>query len=264
MNRDIVVRLPARRRQEVEAFIRSLPGILAGTVADQSDVAKGFRLRLAFMFFSLVKEAFIVKSRGGTDECGITWPPLSAAYLAYVRPMGRGGVGSRMPPRAGGLAPGGDDGFMTAKQLQQWRAIYARISATLILAGTDPAEARGTAAMVAWSHAKKHGVRTKLQVFGSRTDVEILRDRGILFNSLSPGYLVEGDVGAEYQPPADQLVDDADGNLTVGTNVVYAGKHHNGRRPFWPRDGNLPDEWWEDLIEVAMTGLLKIWMLFRD
>ncbi len=257
----------AERREEIETLIRSLPQILAGKVPDQFGIARGFRLRCAFMFFSLVKEAFIVKSRGGTDECGIKWPELSPEYLAYTRPMGVNGQGSRSPPRAGGFAPGkpGNDGFMTALELAAWKKDFRRAMAYLSLQ-LPPAEAKARAASIAWARSKRRGVKTKLEVFGHR-DVEILRDRGILFNSLSPGILDENKSDAAYTPASpDQVCDFATpGFLFVGTSVEYAAYHQvdPGKRPLWPKDGNLPQVWQDEILEIAISGLIRIGELFK-
>lgn len=252
----------AARRDDVATIVRMLPAILSGRVADEHGIASGFKMRLAFAFFSVVKEEFIVKSRGGTDAAGISWPKLSQAYLAY----GRGPKSTRT---AGGLAPGGNDGFMTAAQLKQWRRdysswlgdfnqSYARLSLQV-----DQRLAKSRAAAYAWAKAKEAGVKTKLDVFGNR-EVEILRDRGIMFNSLSPGVLSQDGVAASYSASPGQIVDaDGAGVLIVGSNVEYTKYHQGtsdkpGRRPIWPVDGELPAEWWEDMLDAAVTGLLEI------
>lgn len=242
-------------REEVRDLLLALPAILSGRVDDVGGIAHGFKMRLAAQFFSVVKEEFIVKSRGGTDAAGISWPPLSERYLAY----GRGPASTR---RAGRNAPGGRDGFMTASQLRQWNGIFAGVYAHLATQVSE-SEAQGRAAAIAWQRMKARGVKTKLEVFGSR-DVEILRDRGILFNAISPGQLGDAGVDANYTPPSDQFVDAGSaGILIVGVNVEYAKYHQGdasnpGRRPMWPVDGVLPEVWWDDILDAAVQGLLRI------
>lgn len=251
------------KRPEIEKLIRDLPGILSGKVEDQFGICRGFKVRVAFAFFSIIKEQFIIKSRGGTDEAGIKWPRLSREYLAYQRPMGQNGQGSRKPPHAGKLAPGGKDGFMTAAQLKRWRAVYSSTLARLALQVEDLGEAKGRAAAIAWVDAKARGVKTKLDVFGSR-EVEILRDRGILFNSLSPGIINERKTDADYQPATpEQIFRDLPGALLIGTNVEYATYHQEGARPIWPKDGNLPQAWISEIFEVGVSGLVRIGELFK-
>lgn len=253
------------RRDEIERFIRSLPAVLAGKAPDIHGVAHGFAMRVAFAFFSIIRENFIIKSRGGTDEAGITWPRLSERYLAYTRPMGRNGSGSRQPPHAGGLAPGEHDGFMTRQQLASWRKVYGGVLSRLSLK-IPLGEAKARAASIAWAASKRAGVRTKLEVFGHR-DVETLRDRGILFNSLSPGVLTVADVDATYLPATpEQIARLLPDGILCGTNVEYAAKHHLGigvpARPFWPVDGNLPEAWIVEIAEVGASGLDQIGRLF--
>ena len=256
------------RRAEIEEFIRSLPEMLAGKVPDVYGIVRGFKLRVAFAFFSIIKEQFIIKSRGGTDEAGIKWPPLSPEYLAYTRPMASSpGRGSRRPPQAGGRAPGnpGNDGFMTEGQLAQWRAIFRGKLAALSLQ-MSIGDAKAQAAQIAWATMKKRGVRTKLEVFGNR-EVEILRDRGILFNSLSPGVLTVVGPDATYSQPTGeggemQVVEQLGDGLLCGTNVEYAARHHFGRRPFWPVDGNLPEAWLVECAEVGSSGIEQVLRLF--
>lgn len=246
--------IEASRKAEVFAALKRIPGILAGTESDPAGIRDAMRTRITFAFFSLVKEAFIVKARGGTDEAGIKWPTLSEKYLAYQRPMN-----GRQPPKAGKLAPGGNDGFMTKKQLAKWRKDFSGAVKWLALQ-LPLKEAKGRAAAIAWSKAKESGVKTKLAVFGQR-DVEILRDRGILFNSLSPGQ-VSGDA---YEPADDQIFENTQDKLIVGTNVEYAFYHQvsPGLRPFWPQDGNLPQSWTEEIVEVAVSGIEVIGELIK-
>jgi hypothetical protein len=253
---------------QLREAVARLPGLFAGEGGDDRGISRGFKLRLAFMWLSLVKEAFIVKARGGTDACGISWPGLSPAYLAY----GRGPKSTRT---AGKHAPGGNDGFMSAKQLKTWQANYARNLRWLAAREKMP-EAKSHAAAIAWSLAKKAGVRTKLAVFGSRI-VDILRDRGILFNSLQPGIFAANGADATYQVPEGQIVEDRPGVLAVGTNVAYAVYHQGGtrkdrsekgrgaiRRQIWPEAHQIPQEWWDDLLESALQGAGAIGRLIAE
>ena len=249
---------------EAKAALALLPRILAGNEPDRHGIARGFRLRLAAAFLSKVKQAFLVKSAGGTDEAGISWPPLSAAYLAYGRRFGRGeqaalkksaglGAGNR-------YAPGGNKGLLTKAQLTRWKQVYGHTFRTLS-ASVPIGEAKRKAAAIAWARIKKEGARTKLDVFGSRR-VEILRDTGILFNSLSPGTLSAGGADASYSAPPGQVVRMGANDLVVGTNVPYATYHHNAKnprahRPLWPEPDQVPQAWHEDFAETAARGLTQ-------
>lgn len=247
-------------RPELRRMIAMLPYILSGRIEDRHGFAHGFRMRLAVAFFSKVKQAYIVKARGGTDEAGYSWPKLSAAYLAYQRPIG--GSGGKSPPKAGGKSPGGKDGFMSADQLNQWRRIFAAMYGKLKATEGD-AEAKAHASAIAWSKMKKAGVKTKLEAFGAR-EVEILRDTGRGFNSLSPGVLSEIGASATYSPEDGQVVEEHRGELIVGTNVKYMGAHHspkNNKRPtrrLWPEADRIPDRWWSDFRKQASGGFAAI------
>lgn len=244
------------RREEIRRFAAMLPALLAGRLDDQNGIAHGFAMRLAFAFLEKVKLAFIVKSRGGIDEAGISWPKLTKAYLAYGRRFGRGeqaaikkaaGLG-----KANRFAPGGDKGLLTAAQLKRWRQVYAQNLAWLS-AREGEGEAKGHAAAIAWATLKREGAKTKLDVYGNR-EVEILRDTGVLFNSLSPGELVTSGPDAHLPGKENQIITINPGELIVGTSVAYAAANHK-RRPLWPEPGQIPGSWLRQFTETAAKGV---------
>ncbi len=256
-------------RADIRSLAALLPEIMSGRAPDRLGIRHGFSMRLAVAFLSKIKQAFIVKSRGGTDEAGIKWPPLTKAYVAYQRRFGKGEKSALKKAarlgRANSRAPGGKDGLLTAAQERLWWQIYRRNLAWL--AAREPlAEAKGHAAAIAWNELKKQGAKTKLEVFGNR-QVEILRDTGILFNSLSPGELRESGPDATYSPPGgegggEQIVRDGPGHLIVGTNVAYAAAHHHAKTPnrlrrLWPDGGSIPAAWMDDFAKKAAGGLRK-------
>jgi len=259
---------------EIRALVARIPAILAGDEPDRAGMRLGLQLRVGYAFLSFVKAAFVVKARGGTDEGGESWAPLSPAYLAY----GRGPKSTRT---AGGLSPGGKDGFMSPADLKRWRSVFRQMLAIQALAyGPDAARDfqltadevykrdAPQAAATAWIDAKERGVKTKLAVFGSRPH-EILRDRGILLNSLSPGIVVtERDAAASGLPPSytrpggeggeQQVMRAEPGALIVGTSVAYAAAHHYAkppriRRRLWPE--TLPASWAASIARTAARGL---------
>lgn len=242
-------------------MIALLPIMFAGRAPDVLGVVQGFKARLAVAFWSKIKLAFIEKSRGGTDETGVKWAPLTKAYLAYQR---RFGPGEKAALKAGAglgkgnhLAPGGKDGLLNAAQLKEWQQVYARNVAWLSKRHPE-GDAKGIAAGVAWNVIKAHGAKTKLDVFGSR-EVEILRDTGILFNSISPG----AESGGRYSPPADQIFEDRPGELIAGTSVKYAAAHNYGNpkkglpaRQILPPADKVPESWLDDFAEQARDGFI--------
>lgn len=250
------------RKPELEQLIRSLPAILSGRVRDRYGVARGFRARVGWAFFSLVAEAFDEKSRGRVDSAGESWEPLSPEYLAYQRP-----ITGRKPPKGPGKAPGGKNGFLTKDQLRLWRRIYADRYAWFIMREPDD-EAQSHAAAVAWIIVKAQGAKTKLAEFGSRkagVDYSILRDRGTMRQTIQPGEVTDPEgVASEYDPPRGQEFEDHGTRLVVGSNDPKAKWHHNGKgrreRRFWPR--RLPAEWWRQIMDAAAGGLGRIGELF--
>lgn len=258
-------------RDEIRTLVATIPGVLAGRLPDPLGMREGLQLRVGMAFLAEVKADFVRKARGGSGADGDKWAPLTHEYLAY----GRGPESTR---RAGRLAPGGKDGFMTKAQLKRWRQIFAQRFRALaaqrgpeyaagVLATEAELDARdkSAAAAMAWADAKRNGVKTKLEVFGNRPH-EILRDRGILLNSLSPGVVTDAaDGSASYQPPGGegseaQVMRAVPGELIVGTSVAYAAAHHNAkpprkRRRLWP--DRLPDAWARRIARVAASGLSR-------
>lgn len=231
---------------------------MSGRARDTHGIASGFRARMAWTFFSLVMPAFQVKGRGGTDEAGDSWPELSAAYLAYQRP-----ITGRQRPKAGKLAPGGKDGLLTKAQLASWRHIYAR-QLLRLSSSHQPTDAKSIAAAIAWSVIKKQGAKTKLADprFGGRQvgSYQILVDEGTLRRSIQPGELV-GTGEVTYQKPDNgQIVEGRPGQVVVGSSVPYAKAHHEGvgvpQRRLWPEQ--FPASWWRQIMDQAAAGISQV------
>lgn len=243
------------RKPELEAFVRRLPAILSGRVPDEHGVAAGFRARIGWAIFSLIAPNFNELGRGKAGADGTKWKPLSPEYLAYVRPIiGRG------RPLAGGKAPGGKDGLLTAAELQLWRRTFADAFQFYMMRESDESAKRHAAA-VAWITVKNAGGKTKLADprFGGRqagVDYQMLVDTGHLRRSLQPGHLIEtGKPDADYRPPEDQQFDSEPGQIVGGTLVKYAGPNHKRRR-FWPE--RFPSDWWQQIMGVARSGLVRL------
>lgn len=155
-------------------------------------LVQGFQMRIATEALSFIREAFIVKSRGGTDEAGQSWRPLSLKYLIYGRrhPGRNFPHTSSTPPTRGRLAVAqwGEGRarrpMLTQKLDAKWRAIFG----ALVRKGLNAA----IAARIAWASVKALGGRTVWAAYSPPPAVEINRDTGVLFNSLSPG--IEGNV----------------------------------------------------------------------
>lgn len=244
-----------------------LKQVLIGRASDPLQLARGVFLALGFAALSDIKDDFVRKANGEVGEDGVKWPDLSAKYKAYGRRFGPGeqaglkkaaGLG-----KANRFAPGQNKGLLTAAQLKLWRKIYGTRLQRFLVSMSEPA-AKARAAQIAWAELKRMGAKTKISVFGSRK-LQILRDTGVLLNSLSPGELN----GTEYRKPSgdggdDQLFQTISNGVIVGTTVPYAAVHNNGNpskgipaRPFLP--SQAPAVWqqrWEkvaaDAIDVAI------------
>lgn len=269
-------------RDDARQIVRNLADILTGKVRDAAGLAQGVFVAIGFAALSDIKADFVRKSRGGVGEDGEKWPPLSPEYLAYHRRFGPGEK-AKLRKSAGlssgnRYAPGGilkttvidhvitekfsqNKGLLSKQQLKRWRQIFGRTLNRLLLSmGEGPAKAR--AAQIAWATLKREGAKTMLEVYGNRT-VEILRDTGILLNSLSPGRIS----GNQYAKPTGdggeaQIFETISNGVIVGTNVPYAASHNYGdakrgipKRQFLPKDP--PRIWLERWMDAANNALLS-------
>jgi hypothetical protein len=182
-----------------------------------------------------VRDAFVVKSAGGTDESGERWAPLAPATVAYraARTQTERRRGSR--PSQG----------LTAKQQEQWWEEYRRAMARW------PGE-KARAARHAWFILKQRGARTLFDKYrGARAD--ILRDTGALLESLTPG----AHSGA-------QVFRVETGSVTIGTSRRGATAQHAGlpgrlpQRRLWPAPANWPPSWWRAVLLAARGKLTDL------
>jgi hypothetical protein len=240
-------------RDELNTVFRNMVASIAGSSQTYRTEAQAIHAVVGLSALSDIKADFVRKARGETGEDGIKWAPLSPKTLAY----------GRKAPKAGGLAPGGKDGFLTAEQLARWRRIYGGTLSRLAM--SMPLEtAKGKAAAKAWFILKQEGAKTKLSEYANRPH-EILRDTGILLNSLSPGAIGSDGVNLTVSPPRGeggdlQVFDLTPAGVIVGTNVPYAGVHQNGSRkrniparPFIPNV--VPDKWLERWTGAVLPSL---------
>jgi hypothetical protein len=206
-------RLP---RAQVRAAIRRLPAILAGKASDPEGVARAVQLRCSMVALSIIKDAFVVKARGGTDEAGESWKPLAESTIE-----------SRLRKK----------GVSRARAIKQAKEAYATLART----------GRGLKKL---ERAKK----TLTKTFADAASIEILRDDGILLNSLSPT------VGSVVNPQT--VVRHEGGKVAVGTNVPYAYFHQYGTkrmpaRPPIPDADRWPDQWTGQIGVSAVRGLAR-------
>ncbi len=261
-------------RPVLQTLVRQLPAMIAGRVDDPQGIAEGFHLRIGFKLLELIKFNFDELGRGMMGADGTRWPPLTRAYLAYSRRFGTGEAAALR--RQEGVTkgqhygPGNSKGMLSFSELKEWRRIFARYVAIYMHRGNNLEEAKSHAAAVAWMIMKEKGAKTKLAVFGGRT-VQMLVDTGRGRGSLTPGMIQESGPRATYSKPggnggSEQHFDNQPDQIVVGTNVKYMGYHHNAksatrRRRLWPE--HLPSEWWQGILNIAISGLVRIGELYQ-
>jgi hypothetical protein len=231
--------------------LRNLPQSSRGTSA----AAKVLLVRCGLALLGKIKEAFLAKARGGTDEAGERWKPLSPFTIAYSRRhpgLARKGKGKRTRlhhPSA----------ILSQKQRQRWWEVYGRMKARFSERGEAGAKAH--AARYAWKVLKDEGAPTIIGRYGA-TPVEILRDTGLLFNSLSPAI---PPAAASSAPPRtkEQVFLLKRAEVMIGTKRKWAWVHHHGsarvpQRRLWPRVEDWPASWWAALAEQAQYGVIDV------
>lgn len=267
----VTIRVKATR-QQVRDAIRLAAGVASGRRSAQGvEASRQMMVRLGLEALTFIRQAFVAKAHGGIDEAGETWEPLQRTTIAY----GRRHPGVPFPGRK--RAPYSPSWMLTAKQRKRWWEIYSAMVRGVPTKRTGDAKegsrigsryharsyARdGYAAAMAWRIIKVElGAKTLLETYGD-TKVDILRDTGLLLNSLSPGTTPDS-TDPNKQP--DQVFNVARGSVVVGTNRKWAAVHHygsrNGRIPqrrLWPEPSKWPKAWWGRLMFQAKIGLVDI------
>lgn len=252
---DIVVYVRANRAAVRDAIERIPQEALAGGAT-----ANAMMVRCGMTALRRIRNAFIIKSLGGTDEAGDSWKPLKPETIAYsrrnVKKFGNP-KDSRVFSRSKNLADepiwipkqGIRAGYrpsyaLTDKQNARWWEVYKR---QLMYKRGNKAHA----AAVAWTVLKAEGATTLIAQYGN-TQVKILTSTGVLLNSLSPGTTDQ-----------HQIFRIGPGEVIVGTNRPHCSAHHEGKghnpqRRLWPEPIKWPSTWWLDIAEQGRGGLIDI------
>ncbi len=262
-----VIRVRASRK-EVLRVLRKLPAIAAGKASGHGGMAQALLVRIGMAALGRIKTAFVEKAAGGTDETGLRWAPLSPHTIAYDR---------RHPdPRRRNkniLFPGkkraeyAPSWMLTPAQRRRWWQLYRQFGGSAPQGKAFHArgsQSQGHAAAMAWVILKSEGAQTIIGTFGSAR-VLILRDTGLLLNSLSPGVVI-GTGPAPQRPTKvkNQVFRLGQGEVIIGTNRKWAGTHHRGmpgrlpERRLWPDPKTWTPGWWSELTEQAALGLIDI------
>lgn len=224
-------------RDEVRKALMSVPKVAVSGGAGADPIMA----RCGLTALGRIRRAFIEKARGGTDEAGERWQPLSPATIAYRRRH----PGVPGPKVRAAFRP---SWALTNSQRDNWWSLYAQGLAMF-------KGAKSSAAKRAWAVLKTQGAQTLISKYGN-AEVDILRDTGLLLSSLSPG------VGIP-----EQIFRIGPGEVIVGTNRRGALQHHEGvpgrlpQRRLWPPPNKWPSSWWVDIAEQARAGLLDLAIL---
>ena len=213
------------RREAVRRVVANLPSLMRTNTADP------IVTRCGAAILSRILRAFVVKARGGTDEAGEQWAPLSPRTLAYGRRAKRTATESKREERP--------SQGITKRQREQWWDVYRR---QLQIHKGD----KGHAAAVAWLVIKASGARTLLDKYGKRQVRDILGGEG----------------GRVYA--AIKLQSAERGVVTIGADDPVAAAHHSGvprrlpQRRLWPAPAAWPASWWAVIMDAARRGLVDM------
>lgn len=224
--------------KNLEATLRQLPKLVQSPGMAR-DAMNALKVRVGLQALSFIRQAFIVKAKGGTDEAGERWPPLQRSTIAYSRRH----PGVLFPGKK--RAPFRPSWMLTKKQRARWWALNAQVGAAM-----------------AWVILKSEGAKTIIGEYGD-TKVETLRDKGLLLNSLSPG--VPPDSGTSTPTGREHQVFKLEStSVVVGTNRKHAAAHHKGipgklpQRRLWPKPNRWPAKWWDLLLSQARQGMIEV------
>ncbi len=218
--------------------------------------AKAMMTRCGIVLLRRIKEAFIEKSRGGTDDAGDSWAPLSPKTIMRRLRRGKGGRTATEKKR-----PDHPSQALSESQRNRWWELYKQGLNRYRDKDHGATKAtKASAAKRAWFILKQEGAQTLLQKYGN-AKVDILRDTGLLLNSLSP-----------YGNSEHQVFTVNPGEVIVGTNRPGALAHHRGilgsahegiadrlpQRRLWPAPDRWPASWWLDITEEVKVGIVDM------
>lgn len=217
-------------RVNADAVAREI-GEIPRLVKSSGSAGKKVMQACAEALLEKIREAFVIKSKGGTDEAGERWVPLKPATVAYGRSKRtRAEQGRSVRPSQA----------LTSKQQDRWWAEYRK---GLAIYKGD----KGSAAKRAWFVLKSQGARTLYEKYSDRK-VNILRDSDRLYKSLTVD--MPGNVSRT-----------SPGSIDVGSDVPYAAAHHSGvkgklpQRRLWPPVNRWPASWWQAIVRAAQKAI---------
>lgn len=104
-----------KSKGEVQAILRTIPGAIKGTGPDPYGFGEAYRAGFLHSLMTSIYESFLIKSAGGTDETGHSWPQNSPETNAYHKLSLRAGIslpGNKRRPT------------LTKEQEAYWKAVF--------------------------------------------------------------------------------------------------------------------------------------------
>lgn len=198
-------------KRDLKAFLRQLPQFFSGRKID----AKGSQYTRIFLaaftqnLFQSIHAAYLVKSRGQSDELGNQWKPLAPSTI-------RRKLASQA--RRGPITYD----FLTTKQTGLWKRLRSTYSRQLVAKGMGLRDADHKARRMAWK-------RLRDTPTGQSSTVPIGIETTALITSLQPG----SRVGGRYYPAPKQIYRPTRSGVRIGSEVKHA-PHFHKRRRIWP------------------------------
>lgn len=220
----------SRSLPEILRLLAQLPATLTGTVADPAQLRHYFLGSLLQNLLALIVQAFLHKSRGGTDSLGCSWAPLTARTLAR-----KWRAQTKRAPHF--LDP------LSTSQRSQWAALYHQSFSHLRSLGLRGDELVQSARQGAWLQLVSSGARSGA--------IPVNIASGALLASLQPGQLT----GSSYQPPPHQHVTVTAQGLQVRFTLPYTSYVH-AKRPLYPPPDTM-QPWIRQSTAAALTTTLN-------
>lgn len=210
-------------RTTVRRAVYALAAALSGHGSEFADMARTVQAAVGAEALRIIQEAYLVKSKGGTDAAGDRWAELAVRTIeGRLRRLGS-------PTRAGAMR----GVVLAAEKLQRTRK------------GSKGRER----ALRGYQRAQEKAGKA----FGP---LDILNAGGRLYESLTPGD--DGPGNAE-----GQVFDLRPGSVEVGTSDPNAQYHHGGtkrmpQRRLWPELSKWPPEWHRRLASVYREAFVRV------
>lgn len=241
-------------KAELRRQIYHLVAIMSGRASDENHIGKQFAMAIGYQFLADIHNAYDEKARGRIDDMGYQWAPLSPITL--FRRRNQSGQPNEAAQRKLERLQKSRKGFL--RDREQEHLLYL----TSIGYNPDSRLSKKIARQVAEA---KYSSQESMLSAAAAGDVEILKDTGVLFGSLTPGVLQ----GFHYSKPTvpggeDQIFDVNPGEVILGTSVEYGHHHQHGTsripaRPFLPvKAEDVPAIWWDRVMQVASDSFSSI------